>query len=176
MDVAEVFLEQAGRELRQVISLAKTIEHAGLVSRERAWMQGEAHEYRLRYLLPRLCACPWRSRLVRSSGVQIDGTVEYQSLLGVTRAQTAFPLRPGHVAADSAQATRGSTWTTIVPVVPEQYQPSDEDWILLFEAEWQLALSPHLFGNDPILLRPLGGDHYSLEAAWSMSERELEAL
>jgi hypothetical protein len=52
-------------------------------------------------------------------------------------------------------------------MIPPEYIPDADDWLVLWEVkDWRWAAIPRTFPNDPYLLRPLGGDLYSVEEHW----------
>jgi hypothetical protein len=60
--------------------------------------------------------------------------------------------------------------TAITPMVPPDVMPRDDAdlsrRVILWEADWTTAPS------DPLLLLPLGGDLYAVEAAWDLTPLE----
>lgn len=78
-----------------------------------------------------------------------------------------LPARP-------VPANQFRTWQAIVPIVPPDVLPRpDLDLsrrLILWEADWRRA------PEDPLLLLPLGGDLYAVEAAWDLTALERAIL
>jgi hypothetical protein len=182
MNVAEVIsprhprhrhrISKARERGEQVISLTETIEAGGLVTCERVFLRGRAHEHRQRYLVPRLAVCGHRSNLCFTTGVQVDGSVEFTDDEQTVAVDTTFTLPRDYMPGEQARSTRWHAWTTLTPVVPPEHHP-ERDRVILFEAgDWRWSEVPQSIPGDPALLRPLGGDLYAVEAVWELSTVE----
>lgn len=110
-----------------------------------------------------------------------NGTVTFQGLLNTTRAALTFRI-PGFEPMPYDQLNAAdliSTWgrnrrRTQVPLVPPQHRV--RGWrtrcVILWEVEeWARATAPRPPG-DPILLRHIIDDLYSVEAVWDLSPLE----
>jgi hypothetical protein len=172
----------AARDDVALIALTPTIGAGGTAVRTRVFRAGRDDERRDHYAVPRLAVCKWQAAFVYTGGVQADGRIEFSDSLrrqpnyrsGVIELDTQLELPAGFTAGSRGVAGGWSAWTAMVPIVPPKHRPPRGlgDRLVLWEADdWTWSTVPAPPG-DPALLRHVGGDLYSVEATWHLTELE----
>lgn len=148
--------------------------------------QAKGHVRTGRWLVtafPRLAVARADVRHVYCSGVQSDGSIEfdYNARGSAHRAtRQRFDLRPGTVPNSELPGGVHEFHTStrkvaMVPSIPAALRPSTAlgNFHILWEAEWKVRPIPP---GDPALLKHVGGDLYAVLAVWDLSPLEQAVL
>lgn len=151
---------------RKVIDLKKTIANAGVDDQNRPLLAAiRADATRCQY------RC-WGNRSEPTFAVPTAGRWDKES----AKIKSVIQMPPGSLPEFYRPIRGGKHWptlTAIVPMVPPELRPEKtrlSGLVILWEADWEDA------PIDPLLLRPLGGDIYSVLAAWDLTEVERGVL